>query len=269
MMLWSRHFPRRYVVPGLAGGRSTKHPTRATKGLDHHGCGCLFRGMRYGGCNVFSVYVSGVCSTLGREESASIYTNTMSWLRGRRWWACSTLLCAAFRVTDTFTLVSFRDLSRLPPSANTLAGSSCTSASSRRCHLHSQRPSSPWSPYRHPRRIGFLSLAAVHEPSAAAADTAPSGASTSPYPMPIIIKSATFHGLRAVSRLLVEEFYGSSMWFPAQCLVELQRLQDNFHSYEEDANRHMMLIATSVEDGSLAGFVDIDGRKKKPGQSEG
>lgn len=230
---------------------------------------CDAAGVTCSVCMMMVCVMSGVCSTLGREEPANIYTNTISWLRGRRWWACFTLLCAAFRVTDTFTLVSFRDLSRLPPSANTLAGSSCTSASSRRCHLNSQRPSSPWSPYRHHCHIGILPLAAVHEPSAAAADTAPSGASTSPYPMPIIIKSATFHGLRAVSRLLVEEFYGSSLWFPAQCLVELQRLQDNFHSYEEDANRHMMLIATSAEDGSLAGFVDIDGRKKKTGQSEG
>lgn len=212
--------------------------------------------------------MSGVYSTLGRGESANIYTNTMSWLRVRRWWACFTLLLAAFRVTDTFTLVSFRDLPRLSPSGNRLAGSSCTSPSSRRCHLHSQHPYSPWSPYRRQRRTAIFSPVAAHEPAAAAADTAPSGASTSPYPMPIIIKSATFHGLRAVSRLLVEEFYGSSLWFPAQCLVELQRLQDNFHSYEEDANRHMMLIATSAEDGSLAGFVDIDGRKKKPGQSE-
>lgn len=29
-----------------------------------------------------------------------------------------------------------------------------------------------------------------------------------------------------------------------------------------------MLVARSREDGSLAGFVDIDGREKKPGQSE-
>lgn len=64
------------------------------------------------------------------------------------------------------------------------------------------------------------------------------------------------------------EFYGSTIWYPAQCLVELNRLQENFHGYGEDANRHLMLLATSVEDGSLAGFVDIDGREKRPGQSE-
>lgn len=57
------------------------------------------------------------------------------------------------------------------------------------------------------------------------------------------------------------------LFSPAQRLVELNRLQDNFHSYEEDADRHLMLIATTVEDGSLVGFVDIDGREKKPGQT--
>ncbi|CAB1119615.1 unnamed protein product [Ectocarpus sp. CCAP 1310/34] len=72
---------------------------------------------------------------------------------------------------------------------------------------------------------------------------------------------------KAVSRLLVAEFYGSTIWYPAQCLVELNRLQDNFHGYGEDASRHLMLLATSVEDGSLAGFVDIDGREKRPGQT--
>ncbi|CAN0481996.1 unnamed protein product [Ectocarpus sp. 12 AP-2014] len=94
------------------------------------------------------------------------------------------------------------------------------------------------------------------------------------------IKPAKFHNLRqvgkldrcrwellAVSRLLVAEFYGSTIWYPAQCLVELNRLQENFHGYGEDASRHLMLLATSVEDGSLAGFVDIDGREKRPGQS--
>lgn len=103
----------------------------------------------------------------------------------------------------------------------------------------------------------------VHEP--AAVDTASAAKSNA---LAIDIKPATFQGLRAVSRLLVEEFYGSSLWYPAQCVVELNRLQDNFHSYEEDASRHLMLIATSAEDGSMAGFVDIDGRQKKPGQSE-
>lgn len=29
-----------------------------------------------------------------------------------------------------------------------------------------------------------------------------------------------------------------------------------------------MLLATSLEDGSLVGFVDIDGREKRPGQSK-
>ncbi|CAM9993814.1 unnamed protein product [Ectocarpus fasciculatus] len=81
------------------------------------------------------------------------------------------------------------------------------------------------------------------------------------------IKPAKFHNLRAVSRLLVAEFYGSTIWYPAQCLVELNRLQENFHGYGEDASRHLMLLATSVEDGSLAGFVDIDGREKRPGQT--
>lgn len=77
-----------------------------------------------------------------------------------------------------------------------------------------------------------------------------------------------FYGLRAVSRLLVAEFYGSTLWYPAQCLVELNRLQENFHGYGDDADRHLMLLATSVDDGSVVGFVDVDGREKRPGQSE-
>ena len=75
-------------------------------------------------------------------------------------------------------------------------------------------------------------------------------------------------GRRAVSRLLVQEFYGSTLWYPAQCLVELNRLQENFHAYGDDAGRHVMLLATSLDDGSLVGFVDVDGREKRPGQSE-
>ncbi len=66
----------------------------------------------------------------------------------------------------------------------------------------------------------------------------------------------------------MQEFYGSTLWYPAQCLVELNRLQENFHSYGEDAGRHVMLLATSLDDGSLVGFVDVDGREKRPGQSE-
>lgn len=64
------------------------------------------------------------------------------------------------------------------------------------------------------------------------------------------------------------EFYGSTLWYPAQCLVELNRLQENFHGYGDDANRHLMLLATSLDDGSLVGFVDVDGREKRPGKSE-
>lgn len=81
----------------------------------------------------------------------------------------------------------------------------------------------------------------------------------------ITIQPATFHGLRAVSRMLVEEFYGITILFAAHNLVELNRLQTNFHMYGEDSDRHLMLIATSLEDGSLAGFVDIDGRPRKKG----
>eukprot|EP00904_Undaria_pinnatifida_P013432 jgi/Undpi1/9219/HiC_scaffold_26.g11677.m1 len=103
---------------------------------------------------------------------------------------------------------------------------------------------------------------AAHEPAAADTTLATRGDT-----LEIDIKPATYFGLRAVSRLLVEEFYGIGLWFPAQRLVELNRLQDNFHSYEEDADRHLMLVATTVEDGSLVGFVDIDGREKNPGQT--
>lgn len=84
----------------------------------------------------------------------------------------------------------------------------------------------------------------------------------------VVIKPVGFHGLRSVSRLLVEGFHGNSMWFPVQCMVELERLQSEFHSYGADSDRHLMLIATSAEDGSLAGFVNIDGRSRKTGQGQ-
>ena len=45
--------------------------------------------------------------------------------------------------------------------------------------------------------------------------------------------------------------------------MELRRLQDNFHLYEEDAALHLMLGATAIEDGSLAGFVDVDGTDRR------
>lgn len=118
-------------------------------------------------------------------------------------------------------------------------------------------------PLYRPHGLGKRLSPAAHEPAAADTTLATRGDT-----LEIDIKPATYFGLRAVSRLLVEEFYGIGLWFPAQRLVELNRLQDNFHSYEEDADRHLMLVATTVEDGSLVGFVDIDGREKKPGQSE-
>ena len=36
------------------------------------------------------------------------------------------------------------------------------------------------------------------------------------------------------------------LWFPAQRLVELRRLQNHFHSYKEDAALHLMLVATAT-----------------------
>lgn len=85
--------------------------------------------------------------------------------------------------------------------------------------------------------------------------------------LPITIREVTFGGLRPVARLFVEEFFGLTLLFPAQYLAELHRLQSNYHSVD-DQNRHLMLVATSTLDGSLAGFVDIDGRAMRIGQGE-
>lgn len=85
--------------------------------------------------------------------------------------------------------------------------------------------------------------------------------------LPITIREVTFGGLRPVARLFVEEFFGFTLLLPAQYLAELHRLQSNYHSVD-DQNRHLMLVATSTLDGSLAGFVDIDGRVMRVGQGE-
>ncbi|CAN0333031.1 unnamed protein product [Pylaiella littoralis] len=138
-----------------------------------------------------------------------------------------------------------------------------SSTSSRQSSSNIFPQSTPWQqqPHRLQENGGLLSLSAAHESAVDIPDITETNAV-------IQIKPAKFHNLRAVSRLLVAEFYGPSLWSPAQCLVELNRLQKNFHSYGEDASRHLMLLATSVDDGSLVGFVDIDGREKRPGQTK-
>lgn len=164
-----------------------------------------------------------------------------------RWWRWLALSSIALCHVDTFVL------SRFSP------------GNSGHIRRHSSERQCPQPiPRSRPHRLGKHLSPAVHEP--AAVDT--TVVATKGNALSIIIQPATFFDLRAVSRLLVEEFYGMGLFSPAQRLVELNRLQDNFHSYEEDADRHLMLIATTVEDGSLVGFVDIDGREKKPGQSE-
>lgn len=84
----------------------------------------------------------------------------------------------------------------------------------------------------------------------------------------VAIKHVTFDALGSVAKLFVEEFFGYTLWFPAQYLAELNRLQMNYHSINQEC-RHLMLVATSSSDGSLAGFVDIDGRTKRRGQGKG
>ena len=123
-------------------------------------------------------------------------------------------------------------------------------------------------PWRRQGRDSDIILPALHEPAAAATAADSAASTTKSTDIVVEIKPATFPELGAVSRLLVEEFYGSGLWFPAQCLVELRRLQDNFHSYEEDATLHLMLVATAIEDGSLAGFVDVDGRDRRASNGE-
>ncbi|CAM9304796.1 unnamed protein product, partial [Hapterophycus canaliculatus] len=129
---------------------------------------------------------------------------------------------------------------------------------------NSQKPQQlpSWQHHERPQRARPL-LQAAREPTAVDMDVR----DLAKEKCMIKIKPAKFHNLRAVSRLLVAEFYGATLWYPAQCLTELNRLQTNFHAYGDDASRHLMLLATSLEDGSLVGFVDIDGREKRPGQT--
>ncbi|KAG5184966.1 hypothetical protein JKP88DRAFT_276892 [Tribonema minus] len=76
------------------------------------------------------------------------------------------------------------------------------------------------------------------------------------------LRHAEWRDLGPVSRLLVTEFYGgNSIWYPAQCLSELNRLQMNFHF---DRERHLMLVATEPAQGGIVGFVDIDARDVPP-----
>lgn len=169
-----------------------------------------------------------------------------------RWWRWLVIPSIALCFVDTFVLIPF------------------SPGNSGHIRRHTRECLCPYSYTQHapirsrPHRLGKHLSPAVHEPTAV--DTAL--VATKGNGLWMTIKPATFFDLRAVSRLLVLEFYGSGLWFHGQCLVELNRLQDNFHSYEEDADQHLMLIAVTVEDGSLVGFVDIDGRQKKPGQSE-
>lgn len=170
-----------------------------------------------------------------------------------RWWHWLALSSIALSNVDTFVL---------PPFSHGNSGHIRRHTSGLQCpYSNTQHAPIPRS---RPHRLGKRLSPAVHEP--AAVDT--TVVATKGNARWLIIQPAAFFELRAVARLLVEEFYGMGLFSPAQRLVELNRLQDNFHSYEEDADRHLMLIATTVKDGSLVGFVDIDGREKKPGQSE-
>lgn len=97
-------------------------------------------------------------------------------------------------------------------------------------------------------------------------------------PLGIKIEPIEFKGLPAVAHLLVAAFNAiepkKKNWIPAltiaQNIQELDRLQRTFHSRGLGSDRHLMLVATCEEDGSLAGFVDIDARarKKQKGQSK-
>lgn len=171
-----------------------------------------------------------------------------------RWWHWLALSSIALSHVDTFVLIPF---------SHGNSGHSRRHTSGCQCP-YSNTQHAPIPQRLRPHRLGKHLSPAVHEPTAV--DT--TVVATEGNARWLIIQPATFFDLRAVARLLVEEFYGMGLFSPAQRLVELNRLQDNFHSYEEDADRHLMLIATTVKDGSLVGFVDIDGREKKPGQSE-
>eukprot|EP00611_Tribonema_gayanum_P004659 TRINITY_DN13858_c0_g1_i1.p1 TRINITY_DN13858_c0_g1~~TRINITY_DN13858_c0_g1_i1.p1 ORF type:complete len:261 (+),score=67.98 TRINITY_DN13858_c0_g1_i1:160-942(+) len=77
----------------------------------------------------------------------------------------------------------------------------------------------------------------------------------------VVIRKAEWEDLGAASKLLVREFYGQSVWYPTQCLGELNRLQMNFHF---DRTRHLMLVACDPLENSIVGFVDIDARELPP-----
>lgn len=151
--------------------------------------------------------------------------------------------CVRIRLTDTFALVP------LGPTSN-----ASNTRYNRRRHLVGAHHLTPTL-----RRESEIMLSALHESQAAESPSL----TAKRKPLAVEIKPAKFPDLGAVSKLLVEEFYGVGLWFPAQCLVELRRLQDNFHLYGEDADLHLMLVATTIEDGSLAGFVDVDARERR------
>ncbi|CAM9770088.1 unnamed protein product [Choristocarpus tenellus] len=71
------------------------------------------------------------------------------------------------------------------------------------------------------------------------------------------VQPASWSDLQAISRILVSVFRKRSLWFPVQCLMKLDNLQQRFHTLKMNDPRHEMLVA--VRGGSILGFADIDG----------
>jgi len=77
----------------------------------------------------------------------------------------------------------------------------------------------------------------------------------------VLIRTARWEDLSEVSRIIVEGLNHSpkSVLYHPRCLIELTRLQNNFH-YNQ--TRHMMLVASHPKfQNEIVAFVDIDGRE--------
>jgi hypothetical protein len=163
----------------------------------------------------------------------------------RRFWLCAVLLCSCASLVHSFVFYS------------SASSHQCTSL---RAPLRSHYAQQQQSCRSHSTDMTLMPAAtAVSEESlilddpATAVTTVQTQSSTN-----VMVRKAEWQDLGAASRLLVTEFYGQTVWYPAQCLSELNRLQLNFHF---NSTRHLMLVATDPLENTVVGFADVDGRE--------
>jgi hypothetical protein len=162
----------------------------------------------------------------------------------RRFWLCAVLLCSCASLVHSFVFYS------------SASSHQCTSlraplrshyAQQQSCRSHSTDMTLM------PAATAVSEETLVLDDPTTAVTTVQTQSSTN-----VMVRKAEWQDLGAASRLLVTEFYGQTVWYPAQCLSELNRLQLNFHF---NSTRHLMLVATDPLENTVVGFADVDGRE--------